>query len=96
MGALHKIYQLWLWAEARSLASAAFMDADNLIRYDLYGYTFWSQLFLTCFIAVPRTYNTVFTRSPYTKTLAHPLEIRELNDTSDASVHTYDIHCRIG
>jgi len=27
--------KLWLWAEARSLASAAFMDADNLIRYDL-------------------------------------------------------------
>jgi len=31
-GALLKV---WIWAEARSLASAAFLDTDALVRYDL-------------------------------------------------------------
>jgi len=29
------LLKVWLWAEARSLASAAFLDADALVRYDL-------------------------------------------------------------
>ena len=29
--------QLWVWMEARELASAAFVNADDLVKYDWYG-----------------------------------------------------------
>lgn len=30
--------QVWVWVEARELASAAFVDADELVRYDWYEF----------------------------------------------------------
>lgn len=29
--------QVWVWMEARELASAAFVNADDLVKYDWYG-----------------------------------------------------------